>query len=683
MSSAYLRGVTWAEQTLTPLAERIIATIEDPPEQPLAPKTPARDLESELLQGGHSTLRSCAGSATRTPASSSAPAEFVTKAEAQQLRADCDALLQQRERLRAQLIVEQERRERAEAELVAVGAQWLGTETQDALRQRAELEKKRELQLARTAIQREADQRVAKLEAERTMLLEKLGEKAPSAAQLRMQLRAALQQELEQAQREAREAVRAHLNASYEERSRLRTALSTAEAMHRLEVEALRASLRKASELMQEQYDKGFVMGLKEAASALAPAIAPTTASATSAARVEHMPTTASATSAAREEHAAAAAPSAPTTAPVMTLTIALVGCINGVGVGLDASNLVNMLAEGSPAAASELRMGDKVILWNGVAMIDPVCGRQRKLKEVVVRSDTHTLVVERAGAAAQSDTASASQGGMAAAAAVDKAEYRRMKEALVERLEAERAEKARQAQKARQAVKAMEDDEGAGKALEDERVADLGDDLGGKALEDERAADLGDDLGGKALEDERAADLGDDLGGKALEDERAADLGDDLGGKALEDERAAVCDEKRACQGAHIAMPPPPPPPPTQGEPPPGEVRAVPGEHRRSERAEARSSSSSSSSSCLAKGMVAPPEVDGAGELDLGDEASELAEEDEELDLGDNLCPIHQGEAEAEAAPPPVPTAPPQGALLTGLKVRAAGAAPQSSTVS
>jgi hypothetical protein len=29
------------------------------------------------------------------------------------------------------------------------------------------------------------------------------------------------------------------------------------------------------------------------------------------------------------------------------------------------------------------------------------------------------------------------------------------------------------------------------------------------------------------------------------------------------------------------------------------------------------------------------------------------------------------------------VPTAPPQGALLTGLKVRAAGAAPQSSTVS
>ena len=542
MSTAYLRGVAWAEQTLTPLAERIIATIEDPPEQPLAPKTPARDLESELLQGGHSTLRSCA--ATRTPTSSSAPAEFVTKAEAQELRADCDALLQQRERLRAQLIAEQERRERAEAELVAVGAQWLGTETQEALRQRAELEKKRELQLARTAIQREADQRVAKLEAERTMLLERLGEKAPSAAQLRMQLRAALQQELEQAQREAREAVRAHLNAAYEERSRLRTALSAAEAMHRLEVEALRASLRKASELMQEQYDKGFVMGLKEAASALAPA-----------------------TSRARAERVAAASPSAPTTAPAMTFTITLFGCINGVGVGLDASNLVNMLAKGSPAAASELRMGDKVVLWNGVAMVDPVCGRQRKLKEVVVRSDVHTLVVERAGAAARSDAASAGQEGVATAAAearstpeifpeispaispqrtpeiglVDKAEYRRMKEALVERLEAERAEKARQVEKALEAEKALEDDKGAGKALEDER---------------------------------------DDLG----------NLVDDLGN------------------------------------------------------------------------LVEPLEDDGGGGR---------AEEDEELDLGDDLCPIHQGEAEAEEAPPQV--APPQGALLAGLKVRAA----------
>ena len=54
-----------------------------------------------------------------------------------QLQADLEQLLQQREQMRAQLIAEQDRRERAEAELVKVGAQWLGTETQQALRARA------------------------------------------------------------------------------------------------------------------------------------------------------------------------------------------------------------------------------------------------------------------------------------------------------------------------------------------------------------------------------------------------------------------------------------------------------------------------------------------------------------------------------------------------------------------
>lgn len=268
MSTAYLRGVAWAESTLTPLAERILTAIEDPPEQPLQPKTPVRDLESELLQGGHTPSSS---GVKRVPASASAPAEFITVAEAQQLRSDCDALLQQRERLRAQLIAEQERRERAEAELVAVGAQWLGTETQAALRKRAEAEKKRELEAARSIIQREANQRVAKLEVERSLLLEKLGEKAPTKAQLRAQLRAALQQELECERREARDAVRERLETAEAERDRLLAAMRAAEATHRTELELLRASVRKASELMSEQYDKGFVLGLKEAASALAP----------------------------------------------------------------------------------------------------------------------------------------------------------------------------------------------------------------------------------------------------------------------------------------------------------------------------------------------------------------------------------------------------------------------------
>ena len=266
MSTAYLRGVAWAEQTLTPLAERLVAAIEDPPEQPLAPRLPARDLESELLRGSGG-----GSSATRnTPAASPGPAEFISTAEAHQLRSDCDALLQQRERLRAQLIAEQERRERAEAELVAVGAQWLGTETQAALRLRADAEQRRALEAARAAIQREADQRVAKLEAERALLLDKLGEGAPSRTQLRAQLRAALQQELEHERSQAREAVRTELEAALQECDRLTNVLRTSESTHRAELELLRASVRKASELMQEQYDQGFVLGLKEAASALA-----------------------------------------------------------------------------------------------------------------------------------------------------------------------------------------------------------------------------------------------------------------------------------------------------------------------------------------------------------------------------------------------------------------------------
>ena len=92
--------------------------------------------------------------------------------------------------------------------------------------------------------------------------------------------------------------------------------------------------------------------------------------------------------------------------AATMTLTVTLVGCTNGVGVGLDPSNLVDMLREGSPAAASELQRGDKVLQWNGIAMVDPDSGQQRKLKDVVVPSDVHTLVVERAQSAAKSTAA-------------------------------------------------------------------------------------------------------------------------------------------------------------------------------------------------------------------------------------------------------------------------------------
>ena len=79
-------------------------------------------------------------------------------------------------------------------------------------------------------------------------------------------------------------------------------------------------------------------------------------------------------------------------------LTITLTGCGSGVGVGLDKANVVDMLVPGKPAAR-QLRIGDRVIEFDGQAMIERRGGRleQRKLKDVVKRSDTHTVKVERA----------------------------------------------------------------------------------------------------------------------------------------------------------------------------------------------------------------------------------------------------------------------------------------------
>jgi hypothetical protein len=95
--------------------------------------------------------------------------------------------------------------------------------------------------------------------------------------------------------------------------------------------------------------------------------------------------------------------------AATMTLTVTLVGCANGVGVGLDPSNVVDMLREGSPAER-ELQRGDKVLQWNGIAMVDPDSGQPRKLKDVVVPSDVHTLVVERIAQSAPKSTAAPPQ---------------------------------------------------------------------------------------------------------------------------------------------------------------------------------------------------------------------------------------------------------------------------------
>ena len=84
-------------------------------------------------------------------------------------------------------------------------------------------------------------------------------------------------------------------------------------------------------------------------------------------------------------------------------LTITLVGCSSGVGVGLDDKNCVDMLRPDSPAE-SELKLGDRVLLWNGVEMID-FTGERRLLKDVVVSADAHTLVIERQQSAAAAGT--------------------------------------------------------------------------------------------------------------------------------------------------------------------------------------------------------------------------------------------------------------------------------------
>ena len=80
--------------------------------------------------------------------------------------------------------------------------------------------------------------------------------------------------------------------------------------------------------------------------------------------------------------------------------TITLTGCMDGVGVGLDTDNCVDMLTPGKPAAAV-LQLGDKVTTWNGIAMFDAAAGERRLLKEVVTAAESHTLVIERAEATA------------------------------------------------------------------------------------------------------------------------------------------------------------------------------------------------------------------------------------------------------------------------------------------
>lgn len=76
------------------------------------------------------------------------------------------------------------------------------------------------------------------------------------------------------------------------------------------------------------------------------------------------------------------------------TLTITLTGCSDGIGVGLNDDNCVDLLRPGLPAAKA-LQLGDKIMQWNGNKMVDED-GERRMLKDVVVSADSHELLVER-----------------------------------------------------------------------------------------------------------------------------------------------------------------------------------------------------------------------------------------------------------------------------------------------
>ena len=251
-------SIETAREWLAPFAERVLTALEDPEQIVAPPQTPKRDLARELLEGEQPV-----------PAPAPPAPAALTPEEVQTLRRDFEEVLRQRSQLRAQLVVEQERRERAEAELVAIGAQWLGTDTQEALRRRAEAERRRELDEARAAIAREAEQRIARVQAEKALLLRRLGSDGPSAVGLKLELRRALHAELSAARLEAREAVRDEMAQLRTRADRLSEVLRVTEARHSSELGLLRDAVKKASALMGEQYDQGFVAGLKASAAAL------------------------------------------------------------------------------------------------------------------------------------------------------------------------------------------------------------------------------------------------------------------------------------------------------------------------------------------------------------------------------------------------------------------------------
>jgi len=81
------------------------------------------------------------------------------------------------------------------------------------------------------------------------------------------------------------------------------------------------------------------------------------------------------------------------------TLTITLTGCSDGIGVGLDDNNCVDLLRPGLPAAKA-LQLGDKIMQWNGNKMVDKAGEwRMITLTRSLTRSITLTLTLTRRAA--------------------------------------------------------------------------------------------------------------------------------------------------------------------------------------------------------------------------------------------------------------------------------------------
>ena len=104
------------------------------------------------------------------------------------------------------------------------------------------------------------------------------------------------------------------------------------------------------------------------------------------------------------------------------TVTKQLVNCIeDGVGIGLDKTNRIDMLRPGGGADLAGLQMGDLIVRWNGTPLVD-AAGAQVKLGEVVKPAETHTVILERAvSPLAAAEAAAKAEGAEKSAGADDK----------------------------------------------------------------------------------------------------------------------------------------------------------------------------------------------------------------------------------------------------------------------